>query len=180
MRVIGLSWSEWKTPWSSSSNDEVGTVPQLRAHLLDVLQREKELSVRDELPSKHSASLSSADLAAECPAPQLRRKTFKALGQPTAQADALSSDHTRMSPEELLAAAEKRRKELERAGEIDWVSDRQPYPTGQGPVPDSKLIGKALEVRWRYYSTETKQPVYIWCEGEVVQAWLHLASACAE
>lgn len=85
------------------------------------------------------------------------------------QADALSNDRTQLSPTELLAAAEKRRKELELAGEIDWVHDRQPYPTGQGPALDNDLVGKNLEVRWRYYNSETKQPVYIWCEGTVVQ-----------
>ncbi|KAL1495117.1 hypothetical protein AB1Y20_016984 [Prymnesium parvum] len=30
------------------------------------------------------------------------------------------------------------------------------------------LLGKKLEVRWRYTSTTTGLPVYMWCEGEVV------------
>lgn len=74
-----------------------------------------------------------------------------------------------LSPEQILAAAQKRRSDLEAQGEIDWVCDRQPYPTGQGPIPDVALVGKKLEVRWRYRHKITGEPVYMWCEGEVVQ-----------
>lgn len=77
---------------------------------------------------------SAEGLRAECPAPQMRRKTFKALGTPTVQADALSCDHTTLSAEQLVHRAEQRRAELEAAGTIDWVGDRQPYPTGQESV----------------------------------------------
>ncbi|KAL1525764.1 hypothetical protein AB1Y20_020607 [Prymnesium parvum] len=82
----------------------------------------------------------------------------------------LDYDRTEISPEELIAAAQRRRDELEAQGEIDWVADRQPYATGQGPIPDKALNGKMLEVRWRYRHKTTGEPVYIWCEGEVVQA----------
>lgn len=85
------------------------------------------------------------------------------------QALELSNDEVDLTSEDVLAVAQKRRAELEAAGEIDWVSDRQPYPTGQGPTPGKDLIGKKLEVRWRYRHVETGEPVYIWCEGEVVQ-----------
>ncbi|KAL1525976.1 hypothetical protein AB1Y20_020802 [Prymnesium parvum] len=149
MRVVGLSWTDWATPWGSSKDDNIGTLSQLVAHL------------------KERALESTIWLAEECPAPQFKRKTFKALGTPTAQAEALAEDQVRLSPAEVLGAAQKRRAELEAAGEIDWVSDRQPYPTGQGPVPDKSLVGKTLEVRWRYRHVETGQPVYIWCEGVV-------------
>lgn len=164
MRVIGLSWTDWKTPWSSSTDENyVGTVGQLRKHLEEVLEEESNLHRRGELPSKEEA------LAAECPAPQFRRKSFKSLGTPTVQAAELADDKVDISPEEVLAAALERRRELEAQGEIDWVSDRQPYPTGQGPVPNKALIGKKIEVRWRYRHVTTGEPVYIWCEGEVVQ-----------
>lgn len=92
MRCIGLSWSEWKTPWSSSTDEVVGTVEQLTSHLKAVLEEEKACGRRSLLPSKEQALLSAESLAAECPAPQLRRKTFKALGTPTVQAKALSND----------------------------------------------------------------------------------------
>jgi hypothetical protein len=169
MRVVGLSWSDWATPWSSSKDEQVGTVAQLVAHLKQVLAVENKLRACDELPCKERALRSADALAEECPAPQLKRKTFKSLGTPTVQADALSDDKIELSPGEALAAAQARRAELEAAGEIDWVHDRQPFNTGQGPIPDKKLIGKRLEVRWRYKHVESGEPVYIWCEGEVVQ-----------
>lgn len=169
MRTVGLSWSEWRTPWSSNTDENVGSVEQLLSHLKAVLEEEKALERRALLPCKARALESAADLAAECPAPQLRRKTFKTLGTPTVQAQALSNDKTNLSADQILAAAQKRRTELEQRGEIDWVCDRQPFPTGQGPIPDRNLVGKTIEVRWRYRHKSTGQPVYIWCEGEVVQ-----------
>lgn len=169
MRVIGLSWSDWATPWSSSSDEQVGTVAQLLSHLKQVLNEESKLCTLGELPSRERALKDADALAAECPAPQLKRKTFKSLGTPTVEADALSADRVELSSAEVLAAAQQRRAELEAAGEIDWVHDRQPFPTGQGPIPDKKLVGKRLEVRWRYKHVETGEPVYIWCEGAVVQ-----------
>lgn len=169
MRTIGLSWSGWKTPWSSSTDEHVGTEDELVGHLKALLEEEKSLEARGSLPSKENALQSAHDLSAECPAPQLKRKTFKVLGTPTVQVKELSTDKTDLSPDQVLAAAQKRRTELEERGEIDWVCDRQPYPTGQGPVPDKALVGKTLEVRWRYRHKITGEPVYIWCEGEVVQ-----------
>ena len=57
--------------------------------------------------------------------------------------------------------------QLEEAGEIDWVEDRQPE---RGTVKiDEMLVGVTLEVRWRYYHKETGKPIYIWITGEVQQ-----------
>lgn len=131
MRTIGLSWSEWKTPWSSSKDEDVGTVEQLHNHLKEVIKEEMVLKERGLLPSKAAALESKEELVAQCPPPQMKRKTFKSLGTPTVQASALSSDRTQLSPEEVAAAAQRRREELEQRGEIDWVCDRQPYPTAQ-------------------------------------------------
>lgn len=131
MRTIGLSWTDWKTPWRSSRDENVGTVPQLRDCLKEVLAEETSLAQRNLLHSKTRALETDEDMRAECPAPQLQRKTFKTLGKPTAQAKALCADKTEISPEQIAAAAQKRREELEARGEIDWVGDRQPYPTGQ-------------------------------------------------
>lgn len=169
MRIVGLSWTEWKTPWSSSADESVGTIDQLRAHLEQVLEAEKALVQRGELPCKSTALSSAEALAAECPTPQMRRKTLKTLGTPTVQAAALSSDVTELSADDVLAAALRKRVELEATGEIDMVSDRQPYDAGKGPTPDCSLVGRKLEIRWRYRHKETGEPVYIWCEGEVVQ-----------
>lgn len=160
MRVVGLSWSEWATPWSSSKDEQVGTIGQLTAHMQEVLAREASLKERGELPSKTKASANENALADECPAPQFKRKTFKSLGTPTVQATELANDIVDITPEEALHGARKRRAELEAAGEIDWVSDRQPFPTGQGPFPGKDLIGKKIEVRWRYHhSTRISESV---------------------
>lgn len=128
---MGLSWSDWKTPWNSSTDEYVGTVEHLTAHLKEVLEAEQSLKRRGELPSKPRALQSVDDLHSECPPPQMQRKTFKKLGTPTVQAAALSSDRTELTPQQLVAAAQRRRAELEAAGQIDWVCDRQPHPTGQ-------------------------------------------------
>lgn len=135
MRTIGLSWTEWKTPWSSSTDEDVGTVDQLRAHLKEVLAAEEDLSQRGMLPSRARGLESVEGLKEQCPAPLFQRKTFKALGTPTVQADSLSADRTEISPSELVAQAERRRAELEAAGEIDWVCDRQPFAAGQVNQP---------------------------------------------
>lgn len=109
----------------------MGSIEHLSEHLKEVLAAEQALKRRSELPCKSRALQSTDDLHAECPAPQMQRKTFKKLGTPTVQATALSMDKTEISPEQLLAEARRRRAELEAAGEIDWVCDRQPYQMGQ-------------------------------------------------
>ncbi|KAL1496522.1 hypothetical protein AB1Y20_016476 [Prymnesium parvum] len=166
MRTVGLGWTEFRAQWSSSADENVGTIPQLKAHLKDILCAEAARRDADELPSK------TGEPGKECPAPLLQRKTFKALGTPTVQASALCSGRTELTAEQLLEAAQRRRVELEATGEIDWVGDRQPYAAGQGPTFDNSLVGKMLEVRWRYRCKETGQPIYIWCEGKVLQALL--------
>lgn len=139
MRSVGLSWTDWHTPWSSSKDEYVGSEQQLLSHLKEVINEETSLEQRGLLPSKEKALQSSADLLAECPPPQLKRKTFKSLGTPTVQATELSADKIDLSSEEIAAAAKKRREELELRGEIDWVADRQPYPTAQVCVCHARL-----------------------------------------
>lgn len=117
MRVIGLSWREWKTPWSSSTDGNVGTVDQLLSYLKEVLAAEKELGTCGELPCRARALADScAALSEECPAPLIQRKAFKALGTPTVQLSACKTD---LSPVELVAMAQCRRSELEAAGEVE-------------------------------------------------------------
>lgn len=154
MRSIGLSWTEFTGQWSSSKDEDIGTVPQLTEHLNTILKFEADKRRKNELP-------------ADCPAPQMKRKTFKSLGTPTVQADALSDDRTTLTPDQARAEAVSRRRDLELRGEIDWLGDRQPDVKD---VPlDNSLVGVGIEVRWRYYHSETGEPVYIWAPGEVVQ-----------
>ena len=72
-RTRGLQWVEFKTKWGSKLDDEVGTIPELTAHLKVILQTESKRRAKGELPDS-------------APAPVFRRKTFKELGTPTTQA----------------------------------------------------------------------------------------------
>ena len=73
MRTRGLQWIEFRTKWGSKLDDEVGTVPELTGHLKLILQTEKQRRDAGELPDS-------------APAPVFKRKTWKELGTPTAQA----------------------------------------------------------------------------------------------
>lgn len=98
----------------------------------------------------------------------MQRKTFKALGTPTVQADALSDERIELTAEQILAAARKKPLELETQGEIDFVCDRQ--LDAKDVTLNDSLVGVGLEVRWRYRHKDTGEPIYIWVTGEVVQA----------
>lgn len=131
MRVVGLGWIEFKIQWSSGSDAEVGTVSSLRSQLSDILIEEVERTIPE-----------------AAPAPIMTRKTFKQLGSWTAQAEQLSSQCLTMSAEQLLAAAQRKRAELEAMGELDTIGDRQP----RDPPPlDADLVGRKLEIHWRYW-----------------------------
>ena len=73
MRTRGLQWVEYKTKWGSKHDEDVGTVPELTNHLKEILKEEKRQRDAGELPDS-------------APAPIMKRKTFKQLGSPTAQA----------------------------------------------------------------------------------------------
>jgi hypothetical protein len=105
----------------------------------------------------------------------MKRKVFKALGDPTVQAGQLGDCIKELSGEELLELAEKRELELEEAREIDRLSDVMPP---KPPLLDDSIVGTELEVCWRYWRTPTadeiakgerrkKIGVKIWCEGTV-------------
>ena len=69
------------------------------------------------------------------------------------QADELSSQRVELSAEELREAARRERVRLEEAGEIDRVGDSLGKGADAAPAFDS-LVGKTIEVRWRYWETE--------------------------
>lgn len=163
MRTIGLSWTEFRAKWQSSKSDEIGTVEQLTCHLKEILVEEEAQRNAKSLPSK---SRKPEDV---CPAPQLKRKTFKALGTPTVQAGALSDSRMDLTPEEILEKALQRSKQLQLDGIIDEVCDAQPYAPGKGPPLDASFVGKMIEIRWKYFHQVTGKPLYMWVEGEVVQ-----------
>lgn len=161
MRVIGLGFDEFKPAWSSSKDENVGTVDDLFNLLREILMEERERTGDGSLPT--SAVV-----------PQMRRKTFKELGTPTAQATELADKVLEVPAAELLQRAEAVRQKLCDAGEIDEVGDTQPE---EAPRCDSSLVGTRLEIRWRYWAPvndptgkdkRKKRAVDIWCKGDCV------------
>jgi hypothetical protein len=163
MRVVGLGFVEFKPAWSSSKDEEIGTVADLTELLRNILMEEAERASCDELPEVAVV-------------PMMKRKTFKELGTPTAQATALAKTIKELSDDELLARAQEKRRELEAAGEIDLTADLQ---DDGAPAIDDSLVGSWLEICWRYWRPPTEEEVAkgekrkkigvkIWCEGEVV------------
>ena len=166
MRVRGLGFSEFRSRmrWSSSKDEDVGTVAELTALLEDILMEERELDCTGDLPEVAVV-------------PIMKRKTFRELGESTEQAKELGATIKELSPEELLELANKRRAELEATGEIDRVADDQP---AEPPARDNSFVGSWLEICWgRYWRRPTAEEIAkgdkrkkiqekIWCEGEVV------------
>ena len=137
--------------------------------LREILMDEEERRVCHELPEAAVV-------------PVMKRKSFKELGKPTAQAEALGSSIKELLPEELLAYAQAKYDALVAVGEIDAVADEQPDRDG-APLMDDSIVGTELEVCWRYWRTPTAEEVAagekrkkigvkIWCEGKVT----HLAN----
>lgn len=155
MRVVGLGWIEFKPQWSSGKDDNVGSIEDLTNHLSDILDEEAER------PIPEAAA-----------APIMRRKTFKELGTPTAEAEQLADQSLSLSTEQLLAQAQAKRAELEARGELDMVGDRQPRLP---PPLDQSLVGRKLEIHWRYWRAAEpgergkRKQVFIWCEGVVAE-----------
>lgn len=163
MRVIGLGFVEFTPKWSSSKDVEIGTVADLTSLLREILTEEEGRRSCDELPEVAVV-------------PIMKRKTFKELGTPTAQANALAPVIKKLSAEELLAQAQQKRKALEAAGEIDRVGDLQPKTP---PALDDSIIGTQLEICYRYWRPPTAEEIAkgdkrkriavpIWCEGTAV------------
>ena len=108
MRVIGLGFDEYKAAWSSSKDENIGSIDDLKVQLRDILMEERQRRDEGELPEAAVV-------------PQMRRKTFKELGTPTVQAAALADKVLELPELELLERAHKERERLVKAGEIDEV-----------------------------------------------------------
>ena len=102
----------------------------------------------------------------------MRRKTFKELGTATPQALELAGQVKELPRTELLKRAEDERERLEHIGELDRTGDVMPK---KAPPCDDSLVGKELEIRWRYWRAAEegergkKKAADIWCVGTVVQ-----------
>ena len=159
MRVRGLRWTHFKTQWGSVNDEDVGTVEQLTGHIKEILAEERDCRAAGELPE------------AAVP-PTMARKSFKALGTRTKQAEGFGEDELELGAEELLRRAEAEHVRLAAAGEIDDLHDQMP---AKAPAWD-KLSGVLWEICWRYWVPYTdtngrqrKRQQFIWSEGEVVE-----------
>lgn len=50
MRVLGFNWTEFRTSWSCGTDEEVGSFEQLRGHLMEILEEERDRDMNGELP----------------------------------------------------------------------------------------------------------------------------------
>ena len=94
-------------------------------------------------------------LPTEAAPPHHKAAALKTLG--TADADALEIESRALfSTEELKAKAEAERTQRIEVGIADDVESAQPL---QPPAFDQSLVGKLIEVRWKYHNKETGKPV---------------------
>ena len=153
MRVLGLGWSTFATRWSSKADSRIGTV----AHL-------KKLLIEDILPEE-MAERRRGSLPTEAAPPQNLKREDVTLG--TVDADAAVIERRALfSTEELKRKAELAEQRRIAAGISDAVENEQGL---EAPAFDQALVGKWLEVRWRYTDTNTDKYVYIWTPGRVVR-----------
>ena len=186
MRTRGLQWIDFKAKWSSSLDAHVGTIEELTAqvgshcalsliYIIPDPDPDPSLSPTPQLKEiveEERTQRAAGELPEAAPAPVGKRKTFKELGTPSAQAEALAEQRVVLSEEEMRERAELERERLEAAGEIDRVGDAQPDLPKDWRAWDT-LVGRQVEVRWRYYVNDLtkkskRRSEYIWCQGEVV------------
>ena len=166
MCVVGLGFDDFNPAWSSSKDENIGTLDDLSDMLRAILMEEHEQRRNEE------------ELPEVAVVPQMRRKTFNPeLGTPTVQAAALADKVLALPAAELLERAQAERVRLGDADEIDEVGDNQPL---EAPPCNGSLLGTGLEVRYHYWAPVTeaeraagdkrkKRAVDIWCECEAVQ-----------
>ncbi|EOD11378.1 hypothetical protein EMIHUDRAFT_465077 [Emiliania huxleyi CCMP1516] len=155
MRVLGLGWSEYATRWSSAADSRIGTV----AHLTKLLEE----LIKGETARKRFPADSVSGLPTEAAPPQLAAGGSTQLG--TLDADAVEvRSTTRFNSDELKRKAEAEVERRIAAGISDDTEWRQPE---KAPAFDSALVGKRLEVLWKYADKDTNQPHMIWSTGRV-------------
>eukprot|EP00966_Prymnesium_polylepis_P336088 7391413-Prymnesium_polylepis.1 len=160
MRVLGLGWTQYATRWSSNKDSRLGTV----AHLTELLE---EIVVEEKTRERFTPG-SDRGLPTEAAPPQGEWRDSAQLG--TLDADAQQArQQTRFSREQLESKAQAEMQRRVEAGIADGVELRQPE---HAPAFDQRLVGKRIEVLWRYWETEadgSRVPHYIWCTGRVVR-----------
>ena len=153
MRVIGLGWNQFQTKWSAKSDPTIGTVAHLRALLVDAI-------LPHELAERRLKRLPT-----EAAPPHFTAKSLGQLG--TANADALAiKSKALFSTAELKIKAEAEVKRREAAGISDSVERLQPATP---PPFNQQLVGKRIEVLWKYFNKDTNEPMLIWATGRVTR-----------
>ena len=111
-------------------------------------------------------------IAVKCPNITLPDWMYRSLGPPPptkrrqmAYAAAIRGKAL-FSTAELRVKAEAARQRRVEAGISDPVENMQPV---KSPAFDQSLVGKWLEVRWKYTNKDTGEPEYIWSTGKVVR-----------
>ena len=157
MRVLGLGWTEYSTRWSSKGDDRIGTVAHLHSLLEEI--------VTDERGRARFTAGTNRGLPTEAAPPQTGMATVGQLGTADADATAVSAKAV-FNADELRKKAEAERERRIEAGIADGVEALQP---DEAPAFDEALVGKRLEVLWKYHDKDTQQPHLIWATGRVTQ-----------
>ena len=151
--MLGLGWDKYETRWSSKADERIGSVAHLKGLLVDeILPEEVALERLKQLPTEAAPTHHKA-------------VAMRTLG--SSDADALEiQSRALFSTEELKAKAEAARVRRVEAGIADDVESMQLL---QPPTFDQSLVGKQLEVRWKYHNKDTGEPVFIWSSGRVTR-----------
>ena len=155
MRVLGCGWTQYATRWSSKADSRIGTVAHLQTLLEEILLEEK-------ARGRFTAG-TDRGLPTEAAPPQHEARDLGQLG--TADADAMEiSKRALFSAAELEAKAQAAMGQREATGVACRVERMQP---DDAPAFDQDLVGKRIEVLWKYFASDTKEQHMIWSSGTV-------------
>ena len=145
MRVLGCGWDQYATRWSAKVDKHVGSVAHLKGLLLDIVAHEKGLARLKKLPTE------------ACP-PQTGVTDIGQLGTKCVDARDIGQ-RALFSAEELARKAElamQRRAKEGTADSVEWAQPEEP------PAFDQQLVGKRIEILWKYFDKITHEPTLIW------------------
>lgn len=156
MRVLGLGWTQYATRWSSQADQRIGTVSHLQELLEEIIVEERAQRRLKRLPT-------------EAALPNQLDQNLGQLG--TADADAAAIERRCVfSLAELERKAQLAMERRAAAGVSDSLEDLNAGVNGGlAPAFDQSLVGKQIEVLWKYVDAETQQPHLIWASGRVAR-----------
>ena len=155
MRVLGCGWTQYQTRWSSSKDSRIGTVAHLHALLEEIVLEERSRG--------RFTPGTEKGLPTEPAPPHHQSADLGQLGTPDADAVEITK-RTLFSAEDLEAKAEAAIQRRQAAGVADKVERMQPK---EAPAFDQALVGKRLEVLWKYFDKDSNKTHMIWSTGTV-------------